>query len=115
MLDTVILIIGVFLLIVGSVGIIRFDGSIKRIVVCGILIVAALAGAAFGCYHKNYVKVEYNVVIDDVSANDNSKQYRVTLTAGKDSTIIFVDENEIKEFEGKDTIEMTGSEISKYR
>lgn len=115
MLNTVLIIVGVILLIIGILGIIRFDGSVKRIVVCAILIVAGLAASVFGYYKKNYVQTEYTVTIEDISANDNSKQYRVTLGAGSNSTIIFVDETQLKDFEGKTTITMTEAEIGKYR
>jgi hypothetical protein len=39
---------GIGIAIIGSLGIIRFDGSIKRIVICALLIIAGLVCSAIG-------------------------------------------------------------------
>ena len=39
---------GIVIAIIGSLGIIRFDGSIKRIVICSLLIIAGLVCSAIG-------------------------------------------------------------------
>lgn len=50
---------GIFLLILGILFIIRFDGSIKRIIICGIMILIGFISIGIGSAQRNAQVVEY--------------------------------------------------------
>ena len=105
---------GIVIAIIGSLGIIRFDGSIKRIVICSLLIIAGLVCSAIGQGKRNSIPIEYEIV--EVQAlNNNNTQYRVTLKAGSNSTILYVDDEEVKNFVEGGTIELTKLQLKEYQ
>lgn len=105
---------GIVIVIIGGLGIIRFDGSIKRIVICALLIIVGLVCSAIGQGKRNSIPIEYEVV--EVQAlNNNNTQYRVTLKAGSNSTILYVDDKEVKNFVEGGTIELTKPQLKEYQ
>lgn len=105
---------GIVIAIIGGLGIIRFDGSIKRIVICGIMILTGLACLAVGQGKRNNIPVEYEVYEVQALNNDNT-QYRVTLKAGGNSTILYVDSEEVQAFKQGEKIELTKPQIKEYQ
>lgn len=105
---------GIGIAIIGGLGIIRFDGSIKRIVICALLIIAGLVCSAIGQVKRNSIPIEYEIT--EVQAlNNNNTQYRVTLKAGSNSTILYVDDEEVKNFVEGGTIELTKPQLKEYQ
>lgn len=105
---------GIVIAIIGGLGIIRFDGAIKRIVICALLIIAGLVCSAIGQGKRNTVSIEYEIV--EVQAlNNNNTQYRVTLKAGSNSTILYIDDKEVKDFIEGGTIELTKPQLKEYQ
>lgn len=88
---------GIVVAVLGGINIIRFDGSIKRVIVSAVAIIAGLACLAVGQGQRNNIPVEYQITEVQALNNDNSK-YRVTLKAGSNSTILYVDANEVGNF-----------------
>lgn len=105
---------GIAIAIIGGLGIIRFDGSIKRIVICALLIIVGLVCSAIGQGKRNSIPIEYEIV--EVQAlNNNNTQYRVTLKVGSNSTILYVDDKEVKNFVEGGTIELTKPQLKEYQ
>ena len=53
---------GIIVAIIGGISIIRFDGSIKRIIIAGAAIILGLVCFAIGQGKKNNVPVKYEIV-----------------------------------------------------
>lgn len=105
---------GIGIAIIGGLGIIRFDGSIKRVIICGAMIIAGLACLAVGQGKRNTAPIKYEIV-EVQSLNNNDTQYRVTLKAGGNSTILYVDNEEVKDFVEGGTIELTAPQLKEYQ
>lgn len=105
---------GIGIAIIGGLGIIRFDGSIKRVIICGILILTGLICLLIGQGKRDNVPIKYQIY-EVVAVNTDSTKHRVTLKAGGNSTILYVDSDEIEKFKQGETIELTKPQIKQYQ
>lgn len=114
MLGSILFFGGIILAVIGGIMIIRFDGSIKRAVICGLMILIG-ASAGFAGYHiRETQPTEYNVV-EVISVNSNDSQYRITLKAGVESTIIYCTPEKAEKFKQGETVSLTKAELNTYR
>ena len=104
---------GIIVAIIGGISIIRFDGSITRVVCSGLAVLLGLSCLGIGNAKKNNTPVDYQIVEVQPLNNDNTK-YRITLKAGTNSTIIYVDNEEVKNFKQGGIISLTKNQIEEY-
>lgn len=113
-LGTIILVIGIIAAVLGGLNIIRFDGSISRVVISGIVIVVGLSCILVGQGMRDTKSVEYTIVQIE-SLNNNDTRFRVTLKSDEGSTILYMDDTQVTTFKGRESIELTAAQIAQYR
>lgn len=105
---------GFILAAIGLINLTAFDGSIKRIIICIILILIGLFVGFEGDYKRNNIKIEYEV-IENIPTNNDGTRYRVVLKAGSDSTILYLSKEEAEDFSVGEVVNMSKTQLKEYK
>ena len=101
---------GIAVAIIGGIGIIKIDGSMVRAIICGAMILIGVGCGIFGYDQRTNKPIEYTIT-EVVETNTTGTAFRVTLTAGSNSTIVYTDDIGVEKFKDKSTITLTKREI----
>lgn len=102
---------GAIVAILGLLNVINFSKmSTVKFIICAILVVGGAACCMVGHTQRQNIKVSYEVV-ENITTNNDGTAFRVTLKAGANSTILYLDKDEAAKFVKGQTVELTKKEI----
>lgn len=104
---------GAIAAVLGIINIINFSKvSIAKVIICGVFIVGGAACCLTGNAKRQNIKVAYEVY-EVIATNNDGTNYRVTLKAGTNSTILYLDKEDADKFVQGETVELTKQELKK--
>ena len=104
---------GAIAAILGIINIINFSkASIVKVIICGVLIVGGAGCCLVGNSQRQNTKVAYEVY-EVTATNNDGTNYRVTLKAGSNSTILYLDKEDADKFVQGETVKLTKQELKK--